>query len=153
MLLYLKYSLVFFFLETLRLHPPFGTVARKCTKDYQIENTNILIEEGTSIIIPVAAVHRDPNYFDEPNEFRPDRFNDDQMANKTFMPYMPFGDGPRICIGLRLAKLQIKIGLVLLLQKFHFELDTKYADDELKIDPRSIAKLPVGGVNLKVRTR
>lgn len=81
--------------ETLRLHPPFGTVARKCMKDYKIEHTNLIIEEGTSIIIPVAAIHRDPKYFSQPHEFRPERFSDESMANQSFieMPYMPFGDG------------------------------------------------------------
>lgn len=113
-----------------------------------------MIEKGASIIIPIAAIHRDPKYFDQPTEFRPDRFNDDVVANKSFteMPYIPFGDGPRICIGLRLAKLQIKIGIVLLLQKFHFDL-SKRESGELKIDPRSIAKLPTDGINLIVKSR
>lgn len=120
-------------------------------KDYKIDGTNIVIQEGTSIIIPVAAIHRDPKYFPNPNEFQPERFDDEMVANKNFieMPYIPFGDGPRICIGLRLAKLQIKIGLVLLLQKFHFELDEQHIDKELQIDPRSIAKLPIDGINLR----
>lgn len=69
------------------------------------------------------------------------------------MPYIPFGDGPRICIGLRLAKLQIKIGLVLLLQKFHFALDEQHNGKALQIDPRSIAKLPIGGINVIVSAR
>lgn len=142
--------LLFFPLETLRLHPPFGIIPRKCTQDYKIENTDIVIEEGTSILLPVAALHSDAKYFDEPNEFRPDRFDNEQMAHK---PYFPFGEGPRKCIGLRLAKLEIKIGLVLLLQKFYFELDSQYADDELKFEPRSFAKLPVGGINLNVKQR
>lgn len=120
-------------------------------KDYSIDGSHIVIEEGTSIIIPVAAIHLDPKYFPDPNEFQPERFDDETVANKSFteMPYMPFGDGPRICIGLRLAKLQIKIGLVLLLQKFRFELDRQHIGKELKIDPRSIAKLPIGGINLR----
>lgn len=120
-------------------------------KDYKVDGTDIVIEEGTSIIIPVTAIQRDHKYFLDPNEFRPERFDDEMVANKSFieMPYMPFGDGPRICIGLRLAKLQIKIGLVLLLQKFHFELDEQHVGKELRIDPRSIAKLPVGGINLR----
>lgn len=124
-------------------------------KNYKIDDTNIVIEEGTSIIIPVAAIHRDSKYFPQPTEFRPERFDDEAVANKSFidMPYIPFGDGPRICIGLRLAMLQIKIGLVLLLQKFHFELDAQHVGRELQIDPRSIAKLPVGGINLRCTRR
>lgn len=122
--------------------------------DYKLENSDIVIEKGTSIIIPIAAIQRDPKYFEDPLEFRPERFNDDVVASKSFteMPYIPFGDGPRICIGLRLAKIQIKIGIVLLLQKFQFDL-SKPASGELKIDPRSIAKLPVDGINLKVKSR
>lgn len=89
-------------IETLRLHAPFGTVARKCMKDYKIDGTEIVIEEGTSIIIPVAAIHRDPKYFSRPNDFLPERFNDEIVAKKSFieMPFVAFGEGPRICIGL-----------------------------------------------------
>lgn len=114
---------------------------------------NIVIREGESIIIPVAAIHRDPKHFPHPNEFQPERFNGEMIANKSFVPYFPFGEGPRFCIGMRLAKLQIKIGLVLLLQKFRFELDQQHIGKVLQIDPRSIAKLPIGGINLKVFVR
>lgn len=77
------------------MHPAFGTVARKCMKDYKIPNSNLVIPVGTSIIIPVAAIHLDKTYYDQPNQFIPERFDDKQIADKTFidMPYLPFGEG------------------------------------------------------------
>lgn len=69
------------------------------------------------------------------------------------MPYMPFGEGPRICIAYRLAKLQAKLTIVMLLQKYRFELSELHIGKELEIDPRSSAKMPIGGINLYVKAR
>ncbi|KAJ6649781.1 putative cytochrome P450 6a14 [Pseudolycoriella hygida] len=141
--------------ETLRLHPAFGTIARECTKDYKIADTNIVIQKGTSLIVPIAAIHRDGKYYEQPDEFIPERFDDKATANKTFldMPYLPFGDGPRICIGLRLAKLEAKVGIICMLKDYSFELGPQHINKELKSYPTSIAKFAVGGINLKVKSR
>lgn len=69
------------------------------------------------------------------------------------MPYYAFGDGPRNCIGMRLGKLQTKIGLCLLLRKFAFEFDDKHGSNAFKLDPRGIIRIPVNGLNLKVNAR
>lgn len=77
------------------MNPAFGTVARKCTKDYKIPDSNIVIETGTSIIIPVAAIHRDPKYYDQASEFIPERFDEENKTSIDDM-FMPFGRGPRL---------------------------------------------------------
>lgn len=124
-------------------------------KDYKIPELDIVIEKGTSLLISTAALHLDAQYFDEPEKFMPERFDEKVAANKSFVewPYMPFGDGPRTCIAMKLAKLQTKIAIVLLLRKFHFELGAQHIGKDMKMDPRAIAKLPIGGVNLKVKSR
>ena len=64
-----------------------------------INKESILIEKGTKILIPVQGLHHDPQYFPDPERFDPDRFSPD---NKMYIPsgvYLPFGDGPRNCIG------------------------------------------------------
>lgn len=141
--------------ETLRLHAPFGFLARKCTKDYVVPGKNTTIEKDSSILIPVNGLHLDPQYFEQPTKFMPQRFDEKSTANKSLadMPYLPFGDGPRNCIGYKLAKLQTKIALVLLLQKYRFELGPQHIGKELKENPKAIAKLPAGGINLKVKVR
>ncbi|XP_060116515.1 cytochrome P450 3A24-like [Heteronotia binoei] len=104
--------------ETLRLYPPGGRIERVCKKTVEING--VTIPEGTVIVIPAYVLHRDPEYWLEPDEFRPERFS---KENKEFMdPYtfLPFGAGPRNCIGMRFALLSLKVAVVVLLQKFSF---------------------------------
>lgn len=137
------------------MHPPFEVIFRECTKDYKIADTNIVIEKGTQLFFAITAPHYDPKFYEQPKTFLPERFTDDQMFNKNSanMPYLVFGDGPRNCIGLRLGKLQAKVGICLLLRKFSFELGSKNTNKEFKFDPKSTVRAPVGGCNLRVKTR
>jgi cytochrome P450 len=50
-------------------------------------------------IIPIYALHHDPKYYPEPERFDPERFNEDEKAKRNHYVYLPFGEGPRICIG------------------------------------------------------
>lgn len=73
--------------------------------------------------------------------------------NSTEAPYLTFGDGPRNCIGLRLGKMQAKIGICILLSKFSFELGANLTSGELKFDPSAVVRTVIGGVNLKIKSR
>jgi cytochrome P450 family 6 len=86
------------FAETIRMYPALPILNRECTKEYQIPGSDYKIEKGTSIIISLLGIHRDPKYFPEPDKFSPDRFAE---ATKNYVEsaYIPFGDGPRNCIG------------------------------------------------------
>lgn len=72
---------------------------RICTKDYKIDNTNIIIKKGTRVIIPILGLHSDPKYFPNPEIFDPERFSDEETVKRIPYTYMPFGEGPRHCIG------------------------------------------------------
>jgi cytochrome P450 family 6 len=87
------------FAETLRKYPPASPIFRTCTKEYQIPDTDITLEKGTIVLIPVEAIQNDPKYFNNPEEFNPDRFSPEEKQNRTEFSYFPFGEGPRICIG------------------------------------------------------
>lgn len=139
----------------MRKHPPFDLLYRVCTKDYKVANSNIIIEKGTPLFFSVMGSQYDPVYYNEPNEFLPERFIDDEHFNKnsTDAPYLTFGDGPHNCIGLRLGKLQAKIGICTLLSKFSFELGGNHRNGELKFEPLVQVKTVVGGVNLKIKLR
>lgn len=85
------------FIETLRLYPMVGSLNRECTLPYHIPNSSIVMEKGSKVVIPIAGLHNDPKFYPDPDTFCPERF-----ANNNYKPcstYMPFGDGPRICIG------------------------------------------------------
>ena len=72
---------------------------RKCSKPYKIPGTDTVLEKGTSVTIPVAALHHDPKYYPEPERFDPERFSEEEKQKRHHYVYLPFGEGPRICIG------------------------------------------------------
>lgn len=98
------YSKIGLFPESLRLKPPFSMLIRQCTKDFQFKHPDhaepIQIEKGTPVMIHVAAIHRDPKYYEHPMEFDPDRFylKDLRKLNADGM-LLSFGGGPRTCLG------------------------------------------------------
>jgi cytochrome P450 family 6 len=90
--------IIFLFTETLRKYPLLS-ILRECTKNYTIPGTQIVIEKGTPIIIPTFGLHNDPKYYPDPEQFIPERFSDEEMVKKYQYIYLPFGEGPRLCIG------------------------------------------------------
>ncbi|KPJ04498.1 Cytochrome P450 6B1 [Papilio xuthus] len=103
--------------ETLRLYPPFPSIQRMCTKDYTIPGTDIVVEKGTIVLFPTLGIQRDEQYFEDASGFVPERWADDRPPPPPGV-YMPFGDGPRYCIGKRFAIIQMKCCLVKVLQHF-----------------------------------
>lgn len=138
--------------ETQRLYPPGPNLFRICTKNYKIPDTEIIIEKGTNIFVSVLGIHRDPNIYPNPTKFDPSRFDPTQKSQRSPMDYMPFGDGPRNCVGMRLAKMNTKMGMISLLSKFDFRLGTGMKD-ELIMDPKNILAFPLGGIRLKISKR
>ncbi|CAH0564731.1 unnamed protein product [Brassicogethes aeneus] len=109
--------------ETLRKYPPGFALNRQCTKNYKIEaklehENDLIVEKGCSIVIPVFAIHRDPQFFPEPDKFEPDRFSEENKGNILAGTYMPFGSGPRNCIASRFALLETKALMVQIFSKF-----------------------------------
>ncbi|XP_055386710.1 probable cytochrome P450 6d5 [Condylostylus longicornis] len=132
--------------ETMRKYPGLPVLNRICTEDYKIETENVIIKKGTPIIISLLGMHRDETYFPEPLKFLPERFLEDQK-NYNESAYMPFGDGPRHCIAIRLGKINVKLGAVMILRKFNIEAIEK---KEIEFDNYSVALMPKGGINLKL---
>lgn len=109
--------------EILRKYPPFVTVDRMCVKPYVIEpklssEKPVLIDQNQMIWYSPYALHHDENYFPNPDKFDPERFNDENKTTIKPYTYVPFGLGPRNCIGSRFALLESKILIFHLLQKF-----------------------------------
>ncbi|XP_039312728.1 probable cytochrome P450 6a14 isoform X2 [Solenopsis invicta] len=109
--------------ETLRKYPPIPILNRVCTEE--IELPNIRIPKGTLITIPLLGLHRDPSIYPNPEKFDPERFNADEIKKRHPYAYMPFGEGPRNCIGLRFGYMQTKVALVSLLSKYKFKLHSR----------------------------
>nr|UUB32686.1 cytochrome P450 CYP6BW23 [Dendroctonus valens] len=112
--------------ETLRKFPPVPIIPRICTQTYQLPNSNVVIEKGTSVEIPVWGIHMDPDYYPDPDVFDPERFTEENKTKrKEELTFLPFGAGPRLCIGLRFGMLQSKVGLATLIRNFKFTLNKK----------------------------
>ncbi|XP_034652025.1 cytochrome P450 6a8 isoform X2 [Drosophila subobscura] len=135
--------------ETLRLYTIVPHLERKANKRFVVpDHPNFVIEAGQSVIIPSSAKHFDPNYYPEPYEFQPERFSPEETAKRPSVTWLPFGDGPRNCIGLRFGKMQALIGLALLIRNFRFSTCPETADP-LVYNPKSFV-LGVEGIQLKV---
>lgn len=128
---------------------------RKSSQPYAIPDTDIVIDNDTDIVISTAALHRDPYYYRDPEKFDPERFSEASKADPQFSkkPYFPFGDGPRICIGLKLGKIQIKISLAMMLEKYRYELSESMRDAKLSFDPDALLMSPKGGIELNLHKR
>ncbi|XP_055454671.1 cytochrome P450 3A9-like isoform X2 [Psammomys obesus] len=105
--------------ETLRLYPIAGRLERVCKTDVEING--VFIPKGTVVMVPMFALHKDPKYWPEPEEFRPERFSKKNQDSINPYTYLPFGNGPRNCIGMRFALMNMKVALVRLLQNFSFQ--------------------------------
>lgn len=95
----LRSMCTFLCLETLRKYPPTFALFRKATQTYHVPNDSLTIEKGQKIVIPIYSLHYDPKYFADPEVFDPERFSAKEKAKRISGTYLPFGDGPRICIG------------------------------------------------------
>lgn len=87
------------FKEGLRMFPPIGFLMRKSSKNYTFNDINLTIDKDVFVMIPLHAMHMDPKYWDNPEEFRPERFHPDNFTAIQKSVYFPFGEGPRNCIG------------------------------------------------------
>lgn len=87
------------FKETLRINPVTAVLQRKALNDYTVPETDIKIEKGMTVLISPITIHRDGKYYPEPNKFDPERFSVENSSKRHSCAYLPFGAGPRSCIG------------------------------------------------------
>lgn len=113
------------------------------------DEANIVLERGLSVHIPVCAIHYDPEYYPEPHEFRPERFEPAALQQRHPMAFLGFGDGPRNCIGLRFGRMQVKVGLITLLSSYRFLLPAD-GSGKLTIGSKNFLLIPDQGIRLRV---
>ncbi|XP_017026619.1 probable cytochrome P450 6d5 [Drosophila kikkawai] len=130
-------------LETARKYPALPLLNRICTQDYPVPDSNKVIKKGTQIVISLIGMHRDPEYFPEPLSYKPERFQDE---NKDFnqAAFMPFGEGPRHCIGARMGKVNVKIAIAKVLSNFNLEIRKEKREIEFGVN--GVPLMPKDGV-------
>ncbi|GBP26430.1 Cytochrome P450 9e2 [Eumeta japonica] len=145
--------------ESLRKWPPAPILDRECEKHYNLgrphsnATKDFYVEKSFQVAIPVWAIHHDPRYYPQPARFDPERFSDDNRHNIEPFTYMPFGIGPRNCIGSRFAITEIKIMVFDLIR--HFELSpASKTRVPAELDPSSaFAMRMLGGHWIRIRIR
>jgi cytochrome P450 len=106
--------------EVLRLYPPIHLGSRIAAVDLEFQGCRI--PAGTRVLYSIYLTQRDPRYWDDPDRFDPQRFTPEKNAARPAYTYLPFGGGPRNCIGLAFAEVEIRLVLARLLQQFDFVL-------------------------------
>ncbi|XP_032826367.1 cytochrome P450 3A8-like [Petromyzon marinus] len=105
--------------ETLRMYSSSSRTDRVCKKTTVVND--LVIPKGVVVTVPLWVLHYDPQYWDEPHEFRPERFTKEAKEARDPYCYLPFGHGPRNCIGMRFALMSVKIAVCRILQRYSFQ--------------------------------
>ncbi|TNN34722.1 Cytochrome P450 3A40 [Liparis tanakae] len=135
--------------ESLRLYPIAARLERVAKATVEING--VVIPKGMVVMVPTWPIHRDPNLWPEPEEFRPERFTKETKETIDPYTYMPFGAGPRNCIGMRFALVMMKLALVEILQKFSFSV-CKETEIPLEMDVQGLLA-PKRPIKLKLEPR
>ena len=108
------------FKEAMRLYPPVWYVSRTALADDRLGDTHIAA--GSTLVVCAYALHRNPRYWENPEGFDPERFNDADEAARHKCAYLPFGGGPRNCLGMRFAMMEGPLIMATVLQRYRLEL-------------------------------
>lgn len=138
--------------EALRLYPPATVLTRVATQDVQLGP--YFLPKGTGVHINLWAMQHDERYWKDPEAFKPERWIGDKTGGdmSNGMAYMPFGMGPRMCIGIKLALEEAIIALVRVHQNYTFRLSDKLLTEPLEVK-QGITMSPKGGVPVTIVQR
>ncbi|GAB3028144.1 cytochrome P450 [Natronobiforma cellulositropha] len=131
--------------EALRLYPPAYALFREAHEDVRVGD--YLIPEGTKVTLPAFAIHTDGRWWDDPDSFRPERWGVE--TDRPEYAYFPFGGGPRHCIAMRFARMELRLVLATLARRVRFDLES----DSLPSVRMAATLSPVDPVRLTVRSR
>lgn len=125
-------TLDMYFSEVMRMYPPSTRTNRKAMREMTINGYKI--PKGVEVTVPIYSMHYDPELWPNPEKFDPYRFLPENQKKRNPYSYMPFGHGPRSCIGMRLAQLETKMAIVRLLQTFRL---CKASETKIEFDNTS----------------
>lgn len=136
--------------ETLRLYPAGALFARDATED--MEAKGVTFRRGDVIMFPVYSLHRNARLWDDPEDYRPDRFLNASYRRGQFIP---FGDGPRVCIGAQYAETEIMVLMASLLREVEFAMSSQPVPEPVLTftmrpgGPMVLTVAPVAGRNAR----
>jgi cytochrome P450 len=128
--------------EAMRLYPPVGLIVRAARRQVRLDDE--VIGAATVVYIPVYAVHRHEAFWHRPDEFDPTRFEPEAVKARDRYTYLPFGAGPRVCIGQSFATVEATAALAILLNAFHLRLRPGYVPEpRLRVTLRPADGMPM----------
>jgi len=131
--------------ESLRLYPPATGFAREPIEDVRIGGYEV--PKGSLIVANTYALHRDARFFPDPERFDPERFAEGWEARISRYAYLPFGGGPRVCIGNGFAMMEAVLIVATMAQRWRFLLESAP-----KVVPVQLVTLrPKNGIRMKLR--
>ncbi|KAJ0175351.1 hypothetical protein K1T71_009492 [Dendrolimus kikuchii] len=133
--------------ETLRLYPVLGMITRELMEDYKLPNGTKL-EKGLIVHLPVQYIQNNPKIWPQPEVYRPERFYEEEKHKVQTCSYMPFGEGPRVCIGKRFAKMQMLTGLITIFKKYRITLGNE-APTKIEFNTATFTTSPKQNIFLK----
>jgi cytochrome P450 len=133
--------------EAMRLYPPVPSIGREALGDCEIGGYPV--RKGTQLTMIQWVVHRDPRWYDDPEAFRPERWDHDLARHRPRCAYFPFGDGPRVCIGNHFAMMEAVLILATVATRYRLALAP---GQKLELFP-SITLRPKGGIKMVVGER
>ncbi|EDV44045.1 uncharacterized protein Dana_GF16231 [Drosophila ananassae] len=134
-------------LETARKYPALPILNRICTQDYPVPDSKLVIRKGTPIVISLIGMHRDADNFPDPLSYQPERYLEESKSFNQ-AAYMPFGEGPRHCIGARMGKVNVKLALAKVLSNFNVDISPEKR--EIEFGPHGITLMAEGGVPVRI---
>ena len=134
------------------MFPPATFVERKVTKEYKVPGTDLVLPVGLAVEIPVYGVHMDPKHYPDPEKFDPDRFSPEGSAERNPYAWMPFGQGPRACVGQRFALVKAKAAIAHIVHNFQLR-PCKDTWEELKFDSNPLAYKAAKGLKIAMFPR
>ncbi|HET9918769.1 MAG TPA: cytochrome P450 [Ktedonobacteraceae bacterium] len=135
--------------ESLRLYPPAYAFSRRALREVEIDGYRV--PRDRVVLLAPYTMHRRPEYFPEPEQFQPERFTSEREKQLPRYAFMPFGAGPRICIGNHFAMMEGHLLLATLAQRVSFTL---VPGQSIEPDPiHHLALRPTGQVNVQVKRR
>lgn len=123
---------------------------RRVGATYKVPDTEIILEKGMMTVIPVMGFHSDPELFPDPENFNPDRFTKENVAERHPYAWIPFGKGPRDCIGMRFGMMQTRLGIATVLNNFVVS-PSENTQFPIRFQPDAQILCPKGGLFLNIR--
>ncbi len=134
-------------LESMRLYPPAYAFGREAVADCEIGGYHI--SRGTTLFLSPWVMHRDERYFESPAEFKPERWEDDLIRRLPKLAYLPFGGGPRVCIGNSFAMMEATLLVAAIARKFKLTL----VPNQAVVPFPSITLRPLSGMRMIISAR